>query len=266
MDVTPAGGPLWVGFDGSSSVRSLDVRSGRAAPAFPIGLNDRNGASYALDIEAIPGKPRSVVVVGDYPDSSAGTSYLFYDDGVERYGLLNTPQYILRSQNLEAGQFEVLDASRLYGVHGNSFASVDIAPTGLTATPAGVFLGEGGFWLGEQRLVTRNGLVVDTSNLQTVGDIPLDAAAEVALSEDGRSAYFVQSFTPASGRANRISCYDLSTLALKGALEFEATRPDGTSHGAVRQVARWGDSGMALLVPGGLLLVRDGAPELAACE
>jgi hypothetical protein len=87
---------------------------------------------------------------------------------------------------------------------------------------------------------------------------------QLALSADGGTAYFAKGF--ASGVANRISCYDLATLELRGMLRFDAPRPDRTDRGPILAAARWGDTGMALVVPGGVMLVREGTPELAGCE
>lgn len=103
------------------------------------------------DIEAIPGHPNSVVVVGDYPNATARTSYFFYDGGVERYGLVNALPHILLIEDLDASWFELVDETKLYGAHGNSFVTVDVAADDLTATPANIFLGDGRFWLGDQR-------------------------------------------------------------------------------------------------------------------
>jgi hypothetical protein len=195
---------------------------------------------------------------------------LVYDDGVERYGLLDEPLYLLRLAHLDAGYFEVQDEHRLIGTYASGFAVVDITPQGLTSTVIDSIAGgnQDPFWLGAGRAVSMYGEVFDATSMQTVGDIALEADtfAQVALSEDGRTAYFVQSFTPAGGGGIRISCFDLFTLEQRGRLHFDARPPDPSGNAYIYQVARWGRTGMALVVPGGIMLIDDGTPELAGCE
>ncbi len=61
---------LWVGLDGSNTVRTIDLTAGTVG--VPMVLNDIEGdAVRAMDLEAMPGAPRSVVVV-----RARGTSVL----------------------------------------------------------------------------------------------------------------------------------------------------------------------------------------------
>jgi hypothetical protein len=221
-----------------------------------------------VDVEAVPGAPRSVALVGRYFNTTAATPYLFYDDGVERYGLLNAPDFQLRLDNLLATTFEFASPTLLYGTVGNNIVAVDVGATALHASASATAgLTPGALHVGAETIVDGAGVVMRRSDLTRQGTLGVSGVS--TLSADGRVAYMATALAPAAGfgqNAFRISCFDLATLTLKSVVNFTAAVPATVTLGLVRQLSLWGSSGMVMRVDAGLLLLRGGIPELEACR
>ena len=126
LALTSDGRYLWVGLDGASGIRKIDLTTGRAGLQFALGVsNINNGPQVALNLVALPGATDSVVIL-------QGTSCCYssalgiYDSGVLRG--------TLTSQNFYSQYALQVDGSRteIY-VGGTGLYTYTYNASGLTA-------------------------------------------------------------------------------------------------------------------------------------
>jgi uncharacterized repeat protein (TIGR01451 family) len=123
LAISSDGKVLWVGLDGASAVRKVDLTTGIAGLQFGLGANSGiyNSPPTAYALSALPGSPDSVIV-------SAGVGVAIYDAGVRR-GALPTNNYLYNT-----GYALQVDGtkSEIYVASSNSYYVYTYNSTGLT--------------------------------------------------------------------------------------------------------------------------------------
>ncbi len=128
ITVTDDGKYLWVGLDGASAVRRVDLTAGTAGLQFSIGGNNTGWYANPATVQAIAALPGSdsAVVVGTNGAGFSGTSntIVIYDSGVAR-GTTVT--------NFVPAALQVNGAtSEVYAAGGNGYAVFTYSAAGLT--------------------------------------------------------------------------------------------------------------------------------------
>jgi len=123
---------LYVGLDGSSSVRRYEVETETAGIQFQVGTDPFYGALRAEDIEVLPGLPGTVAISLIRPGVSPRHGGVFiYDDGVRR---AQGTQEHTGSNRIEPSA----SATRLYGYNNETtefgFRQLTVSASGVTET------------------------------------------------------------------------------------------------------------------------------------
>jgi hypothetical protein len=224
---------LYVGLDGSSSVRVFDLNAQTAGSQFSLQSPDFfSGLPKAGELEAVPGAPDSVAVLRT--SSDFGTVISIYDSGVKRTNNGNN----VTSSNLEFGT----SAARVYGTGsiGTELVRFNVNNSGLTFDSQ-VTLGNGGKLLfANGFMYTTNGSVFDpeTGVLKGTFAAPdLKSNSIMTVDTNLGRAYFLTT----SGNNATLRVYDINTFQLIG----QATLQNlfGFSGG---RLVRWGENGLAV--------------------
>jgi hypothetical protein len=126
LALTSDGKYLWVGLDGASGVRKVDLTTNQAGLQFALGVSSNNsGPQIALNLIALPGASDSVVVLqgtNSYYASALG----IYDSGALRGALTTQNYYSQYALQIDANRSEVY-------VGGSGLYTYTYSAAGLTA-------------------------------------------------------------------------------------------------------------------------------------
>jgi hypothetical protein len=126
LALTSDGRYLWVGLDGASGIRKVDLTTGIAGLQFALGVsNNNNGPQLALNLIALPGATDSVVVLQGTSGYYA-TALGIYDSGVVRGALTTQNYYSQYTLQVDAGRTEIY-------VGGSGLYTYTYSASGLTA-------------------------------------------------------------------------------------------------------------------------------------
>ena len=258
LAITSDGRYLWVGLDGASAVRQVDLTAGVAGLQFTLGANSGVYASpaTALALAALPGAPNSVVV------GSSGTystpALAIYDSGVVRGSTITSNVYGNTAYGLQ------VDGSRaeIYAASGGNYTVYTYSAAGLT-----------------QKATASNGTYASYSNddLQVVGGRTytdfgqvFDAEAGALLGTFYNSGTTVASGPTAadttlgkafvlgnltSGGSSQIQVFNLSNYTV-GSAAIPVSGSFGASGTAASHLTRWGSNGLAFRTSTGVFSLR----------
>ncbi|HEU4453408.1 MAG TPA: hypothetical protein VFR81_10120, partial [Longimicrobium sp.] len=231
MDISDDGQVLYValhGFDGTNSVRRVELTPLAAGLEFPVDLDAR-------DIAVMPGRPGTVAVAEFSDGSGAASRVCLYDDGVRR-PLCATGTFGIN--DIEFGE----DGSVLYGAvnegFGREFTTIRVLPNGLQTVRASRLSFSFFMRYAAGRLYFSEGAVIDGGEHVRVG-----AFTGAGLVEPD----------PTLGRLfsvnhdNALTVYDMNTLSALGRVHLG-------SFGF--NLLRWGSDGLAYSGGGGLNIIR----------
>jgi uncharacterized repeat protein (TIGR01451 family) len=229
------GSTLWVSFNGTPSIRKVDLVSATATaiqPYFPGGWGSN---IYASDLAVMPGSPSTVAVAAGFVS--------IFDDATAR------------PNNGTSGAAALTfgsSAGTLYGFEsGLSIFLVD--STGITSTTNPV---NSGSYSTELRY--DNGRLYLTSGgvlKGTTGSLLGTFAAQGSVAPDsslGRA--FVMGGSTPFGTANQVTAFDLNTFLSVGSLPVGGVTTD---FGTVSSLVRWGADGLAFRTDTQVYVLRD---------
>jgi uncharacterized repeat protein (TIGR01451 family) len=228
------GTTLWVSFNGTPSVRKVNLVSATATavqPYFPGGWGSN---VYASDLAVMPGSPSTVAVAAGFVS--------IFDDA--------TP----RANNGTSGATALAfgsSASTLYGFqYGLSIFSVD--STGITSTTnpvnSGTYSSELRYDNG--RLYLTSGGVLNSTSGSLLGTF---AAQGTVAPDSSLGRAFVMSGSIPFGTANQITAFDVNTFLSLGSLPVGGVVTDfGAS-----SLVRWGADGLAFRTDTQVYVLRD---------
>jgi DNA-binding beta-propeller fold protein YncE len=237
LAVSDDGQAIYVGLDGATSVRRVDVATHTAGTQFRLGSEQFTGSAFtAGDMAVVPGNPNAVAVARVQPGQSPpGTGVAVYDDGVQRPNIAqsfgNAPSYIAFGAT----------ASTLYGsvLFSGNLQKMTVDASGATSagTASLNFVGElqfeNGLLYNERGQVynpTTDALAGTFANAG-FGPFVVDAAA-------GRAFYIVNSQTHGNSPLT-LRAYDINTFVPVGEISI------GGVIGTPTSLVRWGANGLA---------------------
>ncbi len=124
LALTSDGKYLWVGLDGASGVRKVDLIAGTAGLQFALNNGSNNGSPAASALLALPGAADSVIVV----QSNSGYAYAvgIYDGGILRGSLVGNSYYGQYGLQVDSARSEIY-------VGGNGLNTYTYDASGLTS-------------------------------------------------------------------------------------------------------------------------------------
>jgi hypothetical protein len=254
MAISSDGTILWVGLDGASAVRQVNLTTGTAGLQFSLGAN---GGVYdspptALALAALPGSPNSVVVATEVLDIYEGTIGI-YDSGVLRGssasgGVTNTFYALLTNgskNEIYAGgstyntfTYSASGLTALATVStGNTYASstskeMQIAGGVLYTDSGQAFDAESGGLLGTFYL---------TGTTAAQGPTVADTTLGLVFVLDDSQSYSYGSY-------NQIQSFNLTNYTSTGSAVISVGVPGVTNYTASSypsHLTRWGTNGLA---------------------
>jgi hypothetical protein len=234
LTITDNGQAIYVGLDGSGSVRSFDVQSQTAGQQIPLGTVN-NSPLLVRDIAAQPGSTGTIAIQRSTSDLSSFGLAIFDNSG-QRSAVANT------SSTLSLA-FNTSDPSKLYGVGFQSlfrFAVAaggvsNVSQTSVTATGAAKFSGG--------RLYSSNGRIFnpDTGDLLgTFTSLGFDSTNAFVIDANVNRAYFITgSFSSSFPTTATLRVFDTQTFVPLGTFDI----PNVV--GNPNEMVRWGSNGLA---------------------
>jgi hypothetical protein len=250
LSMSDDGQYLYAGIDGRASVQRFKLPDLTPDLEIPLGADDWGGPYHAVDLLAVPGSPRAVVVARSFtsaPDSVSST--VVYDDAVARPLSLGL--------NCACGSLQWGDnGTQLYAADnlttGFSFYDIQVGPSGLQLSNS-VFnaFSEFGSRIHYARatrlLYADDGTVFDPVNRRRVTKMNIRGPMVADL--DRNRLYF------ATGEGSKaITGVDATTYQRVG-LARQFNEPAASAS----RMVRWGPEGIALATAGGAVHVFGGS-------
>lgn len=226
---------LWVSFNGTPSVRKVNLVSATATavqPYFPGGWGSN---IYASDLAVMPGSPSTVAVAAGFVS--------IFDDATAR------------PNNGTSGATALAfgsSSSTLYGFqNGLSIFSVD--STGITSTTNPVNSGTNSSELryDNGRLYLTSGGVLNGTTGSLLGTF---AAQGTVAPDSSLGRVFVVNGSAPFGTVNQITAFDLNTFLSTGSLPVGGVVTD---IGGASSLVRWGADGLAFRTDTQVYVLRD---------
>jgi trimeric autotransporter adhesin len=257
LAISSDGTMLWVGLDGASAVRQVNLATGTAGLQFSLG---GNGGLYeyppkALALAALPGSPNSVVVATQTSFTYEGTVAIF-DSGVLRgTAAAITVQGIFYALLANGSKNEIYaggGAYQTYTYNSAGLTPLATGPSGFTyaSSSLGMQIAGGTLYTDfGQAFDAESGALLGTfyASGTTAADGPTvaDTSLGLAFILDDSSPYAYESY-------NQIQTFELSNYTATG-----NTIPVGVpSSTGGSNLSRWGTNGLAFRTSVGVFSLR----------
>lgn len=234
---------LYVGLDGSSSVRRYEVATETPGIEFVVGTDPFFGPLRAEDIEVLPGLPGTVAISTVRPGVSPRHGGVFiYDDGVRR---AQGTQDHTGSNRIEPST----SATRLYGYNNETtefgFRQLTVSASGVTETAVQSDLISGfgvDIAFSGGKVFATTGVVIDPEALTQLGTFAVTGA--MVPDESINRAFFLRS-SPSKG----VVVFDTGTFLELGRVQIDAV---GISS---RRIVRVGADGVAFIADSSTVII-----------
>jgi hypothetical protein len=193
LALTPDGSTLYVGLDGSNSVRTVSLPSLTPGSSFTLG-SGTSGLFHASNLAVMPGSPNTVVAALRSPTDSSATSLVVFGSGIPRTNSITDPT--LASDSIAFGT----SSSTLFGsgefggmvytINANGIQHVSSLPgVGGNETLQKV----------ASDIFASNGAVLDATSGSLLGTFPTGFSSTwEATNSQATQAYLVTRFGPSS--------------------------------------------------------------------
>jgi hypothetical protein len=233
---------LWVGLNGASAVREINLVTGTPGLQIGLGTSTFGGGNVAQALSVMPGHPDTVAVAAG-PLFSSGSVITIFDSGVAR---------AKTSTGITACCTSVTDlifdstGSALYEL-AQGYGSLAVDSTGITSASSlnpNVFATS--MKIDNGRAYLSSGVILDANTgvqqgVFSVGQGQNANGPEVPDSTLGEAFVLVN---PNFNQAFQINAYDLSTFVLKGSFPVGGVNTFATSP---KSLVRWGQDGLAFI-------------------
>ncbi len=225
-------GTLYVGLDGSASIRRYNMISHDVGSQFNVGRDNSDGPYSFSDIAVMPGNPLVIAVARqkrNVSPSEAGVA--IFDNGVQRP---NTGP-----GHLEGSRFITFASpSVLYGTNSlTGLTTMAVDNSGITVTSLSNFFSVNGIVLANGRLYGASGRVINPSTGELIGTFtgPFLSGAIHAVDTANNRVFFLV----LTGSSVQIQAYDINTFLPLGFVNIPGVI------GTPRNLVRWGTNGLA---------------------
>ena len=246
--VSSDGSTAYVGLDGTSAVRMVDLNSRTAGTITNILVNGTPVTFTSLEVN--PSNPHEFAVCTQDVGDSGFVGPLVYRDGIQvgnTPGIYTASKAIYTSASSLLGIQEGISSGSIYNI-GITLNSVDFLGTlntnnylsgDCSLTGASAFLG--------------NGLVIDTAGLTVAGQLSTQSEVCTAITTDDSNplAWGATQNSPGDSTYH-IRAFDTTTLVPKSSVDL----PVGVAAETIVQMKRYGTKGLAILTSKGLYLIQ----------
>jgi sugar lactone lactonase YvrE len=242
------GKSIWVGLDGASAVRKVDLVSRTAGLQFslPNPASSSDFALKAIALAAVPGQTNSVIV-------SAGTGQPFgallaiYDSGVPRNGVSQFPASMI---TVDGSKSEVYVAQN-GGYQTYTYDSYGLRLLGTGHPDSAVSFGyDDRLQLSDDRIYTDAGKILDAETAATIGTFSPTTSTPSSTTIDPalNLAFVLDSTVQYASLPDRIQVFKMSDFTPSGSSSIPVNIASAydTSLGApLSKLTRWGSNGLA---------------------
>jgi uncharacterized repeat protein (TIGR01451 family) len=258
LAISSDGTILWVGLDGASAVRQVNLKTGKAGLQFTLG---GNGGIYetpatALALVALPGAPNSVVVstVSDSDDPALA----IYDSGVLRGtatgGYATATAYALAANGTKKEIYA--GAGSTYNVYTYNNAGLKLKSTVSTGTYTGYTGSE--MQIAGGKLYTDYGTVYDAESGALLGAFynsgSTAATGPVTADTSLGRAFILDSTVQYSQTYNQIQIFEIAGYTSASSTAIPVNLNSSTS--STSHLTRWGINGLAFRTSLGVYSLR----------
>jgi trimeric autotransporter adhesin len=268
LAISSDGTVLWVGLDGASAVREVNLTTGTAGLQFSMG---GNGGVYQnppnpLALAALPGSPNSVVVATQTPFTYEGTVAIF-DSGVLRgtatSSTVNGIFYSLLTNGTRSEIYAGGGTYQTYTYNASGLTPLATGPSGFTYAN----YGSNEMQIAGGNLYTDNGQAFDAESGNLLGTFYVTGTTPAqgpAFADTTLGLVFIldsSSGTP-YGSYNQIQTFDLSNYTSTGkAIPVSIPTSSVSTSGAPgssgpSHLTRWGTNGLAFRTNLGVVSLR----------
>ena len=260
LAITADGHSLWVGLDGASAVRKVDLVAGVAGLQFSLGQNAGiyQSPATALTMVALPNATNSVVV---QLSNSYNNSLALYDSGVVRGTPVNgiySSSYALAA---DGTRNEIYAAGGGYNVYTYSASGLTLKTSNTARTYASLTADE--IQITGGRLYTDLGTVNDPESGSLLGTFYTSgttaAAGPVAADTTLGKAFVLDSSTLSSfGSYNQIQVFNLADVTVSGTSTIPVNIVSASTYPYAypSRLTRWGKNGLAFRSAVGVYVLR----------
>jgi hypothetical protein len=168
---------LYVGVDGTASVRSLNLVSGALGAAIPLGRDTYNGPVTAQGLAVKPGDPSTFVVVRANSSSDYNGAIVSYSSGVQAG--------TAAAKNDVSDIFFGASSSRLYGAGAYAeLVKMTVQPTGVTVDKITAVATGTNSRYQDGRVFTGAGRIIDAEAESLLGTFPLTTSYSAIVCPD----------------------------------------------------------------------------------
>jgi hypothetical protein len=236
LTVSDNGQFLYVGLDGTSSIKQFDLSSETAGLEFSIGSDPIRGPYQVDDMKVLPGSTSAIVVTlmnAGWSPRHAAT--IVYDNGVPRP---------LKETSFFGSDFLTFSNSPsvLYGFNGGDFNTMSVDASGIVVTNMtdGLISGGGFIVFNKGRIFSTGGRVLDPVSRTLLGTHTMSFdALSIAVDAGMGRAFYLEDRGPAE---TGLYAFDAATFTLVGSAILP--RIPGSS-GLATSLLRWGNDGLA---------------------
>ena len=263
LAISSDGTILWVGLDGASAVREVNLTTGTAGLQFSMG---GNGGVYQnppkpLALAALPGSPNSVVVATQTPFTYQGTVAIF-DSGVLRGTATNSTVngifYALLTNGTKSEIYAGGGGYQTYNYTASGLTALATSPSGFTYASYGT----NEMQIAGGTLYTDYGQAFDAESGDLLGTFyvsGLTPAQGPAFADTTLGLLFIldNSVTSVYGSYNQIQTFNLSDYTSSGnAIPISVPTSSLPGSSSPSHLTRWGTNGLAFRTDQGVFSVR----------
>lgn len=264
LAISSDGTILWVGLDGASAVRQVNLTTGTAGLQFSLGGNAGVYATppKALALAALPGSPDSVVVATQTPFTYEGTVAIF-DSGVLRgtatSSTINGIFYALSTNGAKSEIYAGGGSYQTYTYNASGLTPLATGPSGFTYASyssnemqiaGGTLYTDSGHAF-DAESGTLLGTFYQTGTTVAQGPTVADTSLGLVFTLDSSSSI-------SNGNDNQIQVFNLSNyISTGGAIPVGIPSTSGfTGTYSPSHLSRWGTDGLAFRNGGGVFSLR----------
>ncbi len=220
------GHSLYVGLDGSHTIRRFDVSTSTPGLQFSLGQDPTHGRYTIRDFAVAPGNPSMLAAVrGLNTSNTAGVA--IFDDGVPRPNVGSTSVGFLAFS---------ASASKLYGSGQSTFQTMTIDASGVAVSSTSPLGANSPIQFDNGLIFTSSGQVINPDSNSLLGTFAgSNSGTFVADTSVGRAFYLTSG--PSSGTFS-LKAFDTNTFLPVGSITIQA-------EGAPFPLIRWGANGLA---------------------